>query len=148
MAIGRGSRQRVSRDEAQSPSQTVETEGSPTQTCQVRPRDGQRNCRVRSLRKALSGAAQSLQGQTLSQVRQEAPRRPRQGKAEARGDARSLAGAEEGRQAVEEEEGGEEDDGDDRNPERDMAMMGSWPIRLFTRFPRRFHFWKMIFGFR
>merc|ERR1739838_262874 len=104
MAIGRGSRQRVSRDEAQSPSQTVETEGSPTQTCQVRPRDGQRNCRVRSLRKALSGAAQSLQGQTLSQVRQEAPRRPRQGKAEARGDARSLAGAEESRQAVEEED--------------------------------------------
>merc|ERR1739838_509953 len=102
MAIGRGSRQRVSRDETQSPSQTVETEGSPTQTCQVRPRDGQRNCGVRSLRKALSGAAQSFQGQTLSQVRQEATRRPRQGKAEARGDARSLAGAEESRQAVEE----------------------------------------------
>merc|ERR1739838_1031430 len=103
MAIGRGSRQRVSRDEAQSPSQTVETEGSPTQTCQVRPRDGQRNCGVCPLRKALSGAAQSLQGQTLSQVRQEATRRPRQGKAEARGDARSLAGTEESRQAVEEE---------------------------------------------
>merc|ERR1739838_44762 len=27
-----------------------------------------------------------------------------------------------------------EDDGDERNPERDMAMMGSWPIRLLTRF--------------
>merc|ERR1712142_903498 len=47
-------------------------------------------------RKALPGIVEGVEGQTLSQVREEAPRRPRSRQAEARGDARRSPGAEEG----------------------------------------------------
>jgi len=93
-------RQRISRDEAQGARQAFQAKGNPTQARQVRSRDGQGDCRIRSLREALFGVVEGFQGQKMLEVRQEAPWSSRQRKEKARGDASCPPSTEKGRQAI------------------------------------------------
>merc|ERR1739838_1251487 len=90
--------QGIPRDEAQSTSQTLQEKRSSAQTREICAGFGPRSRWIRALRKALPGIVEGVKGQALSQVREEASRRPHSWQAEARGDARRSPGTEEGSQ--------------------------------------------------
>merc|ERR1711942_474570 len=78
-----GQGQRFPRHQTQGAGEAVSAEGRATQARQIRSRDGARNRRLRALREALPRVVEGLQGQKMSQVRQEAfgSSRPRKEKA-------------------------------------------------------------------
>merc|ERR1712168_813120 len=92
-----GQGQGFPRYQAQGAGEAISAEGRATQARQIRARDGARNRRIRALREALPRVVKGLQGQKMSQVRQEAfgSSRPRKEKAR-RNASRSSSAKESG----------------------------------------------------